>query len=93
MIVGVLRVELAIFDAQSLKDKRRVIAGLKQKIRNRFNVSVAEVDHANAAKRCCLAIAMVSSQARPVHSQLDKIIDLVRRTRGASLVTYEREIL
>ncbi len=41
MIVGALTVELAIFDAQCLKDKRRVILSLKEKLRNRFNVSVA----------------------------------------------------
>ena len=45
MIVGVLTVELAIFEAQSLKDKRRGIQSVKQKLRNGFNVSVAEVGY------------------------------------------------
>jgi len=49
MIVGLLTIDLAIFEAQSLKDKRRVIRGLKERIRGRFNVSVAEIGHANAA--------------------------------------------
>lgn len=92
MTVGVLQVELAIFDAQSLKDKRRVILGLKQRIRNRFNVSVSEVDHANAAKRSTLAVAAVSSDTRLVHSQLDKVVDLIRRTGGVSLLTYKRDM-
>ncbi len=93
MIVGVLTVELAIFDAQTLKDKRRVIVSLKQKLRNRFNVSVAEVAYTNAPKRCRLAVVMVSGEARRIHSQLDKLVDLVRRTGGLSLLTYERELL
>ena len=97
MIEAVLTVELAIFDAQSLKDKRRVISSLKQRLRNRFNVSVAEVGYADTPKRCRLGIAMVSSSAGggsgAVHSQLDKLVDIVRRTGGLSLLDYERELL
>lgn len=93
MIIGVLTVELAIFDAQSLKDKRRVIGSLKQKLRDRFNVSVAELAYADAPKRCRLGVVMVSQRSRLVHSQFDKIVDVVRRTGGLSLLDYERELL
>ncbi len=93
MIIGVLTVELAIFDAQSLKDKRSVIVSLKQKLHNRFNASVAEVAYMDTPKRCRLAIVMVSREARRIHSQLDKLVDFVRRTGGLSLLTYERELL
>ncbi len=93
MIVGVLKVELAIFDAQSLKDKRRVIVSLKQKLRNRFNVCVAEVEYMDMPKRSCLGVATVSQESRVVHSRLDKVVDLVRKTGGVSLLTYHRELL
>ncbi len=96
MIVGVLTVDLAIFDARSLKDKRRVIVSLKQKLRNRFNVSVSEVGLHDAPRRCRLAVAMVSSTtggAGAVHSQLDKIVDMVRRIGSLSLLEYQRELL
>jgi hypothetical protein len=92
MIVGVLTVEVAIFEAQSLKDKRRVILGFKQRLRNRFNVSVAEVGHGDSHKRCQLGIAMVSGDSRGVHSQFDKIVDMVRATAGLTLLEYEREV-
>jgi uncharacterized protein YlxP (DUF503 family) len=88
-----MTVELAIFDAQTLKDKRRVIQGLKQKLRDRFNVSVAEVGHRDAAKRCRLGVAIVSQESRSIHSQLDKVVELVRRTGGLSLLDYQRELL
>jgi uncharacterized protein YlxP (DUF503 family) len=93
MIVGVLTIELAIFDARTLKEKRRVILGLKQKLRNRFNVSVAEVDYLDTPKRCRLGVSMVSRESRTAHSQLDQVVDLVRRTGGVSLLSYEREFL
>lgn len=93
MIVGVLTVDLTIPEAHSLKDKRRVVLSLKQKLRNRFNVSVAEVGNADSPRRCRLGIAVVGESSRPLHAQLDKIVDLVRRTNGLTLIEYEREWL
>ena len=93
MVVGVLTIELAIFDARTLKDKRRVIHGIKQRLRNQFNVSVTEVGYTNTPKRCQLGIAMVSGASRPLHSQLDRIVDVIRRTTSLTLVNYEREVL
>lgn len=93
MIVGAMTIDLAIPEARTLKDKRRVIHGLKQRLRNRFNVSVAEIAHLNTAKRCRIALVMVSNEARPLHAQLDRMVDLVRRTREAVLVDYNREML
>ena len=93
MIVGVLTVELAIFEARSLKDKRRIVQGLKQKLRNRFNVSVAEVGYVDMPKRCRLGVSLISRESRIVHSQLDKIVDFVRRVNGLTLVDYDRQLL
>ena len=93
MIVGVLKVELAIFEARTLKDKRRVVLGMKERLRNRFNVSVAEVAYGDSPKRCRLGIATVSLEARGAHSHLDQVVDMVRRTAGVTLLDYERELL
>ncbi len=93
MIVGVLTVELAIFEAQSLKDKRRVIQSVKQKLRNGFNVSVAEVGYGDSPKRCRLGIVTVSNESKHVHSLLDKIVDMMRRVGGMTLLDYKRELL
>lgn len=93
MIVGVLTVELAVFEAQTLKDKRRVIASLKQRLRNRFNVSVAEVGYWDTPKRCRIGVSMVAAESRAAHSQLDQVVDLVRHTGGVSLLEYHREFM
>jgi len=90
MIVGLLEVDLAILDARSLKDKRQVIRSLKQRLRNKFNVSVAEVDHHDVHKRCLLGVAMVATESRAMHSQFDLIVEAVRHSGGATLVNYER---
>jgi uncharacterized protein YlxP (DUF503 family) len=93
MHVGVLTLELAIYDAYSLKDKRRVIKSLKDRVRARFNVSVAEVDHQDVHRRATVAVAMVSSDPAHVHGCLDQIVDLVRSRIGAGLLDYDKELL
>ena len=92
MIVGVLTLEFAVLGACSLKDKRRVLASVKQRLRNRFNVSVAEVEFHDMPKRCRLAVAMVSNESRAWHSQLDQAVELVRRIPGLTLLDYRREL-
>lgn len=93
MTVGVLTLELAILEARSLKDKRRVIKSLVDRLRNRFNASVAEVGYGDLPKRARLGVATVSNDSRLVHSMLDKMVDVARRSPGVTLVDYQRELL
>jgi len=93
MQVAILTVELAIYESMSLKDKRRVIKSLKDRLAHRFNVSVAEVDHADTMRRATLGIAMVSNDTRHLNQALDKMLNLIRAAAGVSLIDVEREIV
>lgn len=93
MTIGLLTLEFLVPEAQSLKDKRRVVQSVKTRLRNTFNVSVAEVRHLENRRQCGLAVVMISREARPLHSQLDKMVDMVRHTAGLTLVDYQREML
>jgi uncharacterized protein YlxP (DUF503 family) len=93
MRVGVLRLEIAVYESLSLKDKRRVIKSLIQRIKNRYNVSVAEVEHLDSRQRATLAVAMVANDSAFIHGCLDKIVDFVRCGGGGSLIDYEKELL
>lgn len=93
MIVAVLTLDLAVFEAQTLKDKRRILQGFKQRLRDKFNVSVAEVAYGDSPKRCRLGIAAVSRVMAEAHSLLDRIVDVARQTNGLTLLEYEREML
>jgi len=86
-------VRLAIFEALSLKDKRRVVKSLKDRIANTHNVSVAEVDDLDHRQAATLGIAMVSNDARFVESALARIVDQIRAFGRASLLTYDIELL
>ena len=93
MVVGVLHLSLMIPEAMSLKDKRRVIKGFKDRLGGRHNVSVAEVGDLDTHRRARVAVAMVSNDRRFTDSCLSKIVDEVRRQRGLTLLDYELELL
>jgi uncharacterized protein len=93
MVVGVLQVEIAIPDAFSLKDKRRVVKSLKDRIAHGHNVSIAEVGALDEHRRSILGVAMVSNDGRYVQGALDKLVDFVRLTPQVSLIDYQIELL
>lgn len=92
MVIGALRLKLAVFESVSLKDKRRVVSSLKQRLSDRYNASVAEIGSLDHRQQAELGVAVVANDARFVESCLDRIVDYVRQDRGASLVDYETEI-
>lgn len=92
MIVGVLRVRLGVFEAHTLKDKRRVIKSLKDRIGARHNVSIAEVDDLDHCQAATFGLAMVANETRFVESALSKIVDEIRAEPRASLLEYEIDV-
>ena len=93
MHVGILQLDLSIPEALTLKDKRRVILSLKDRIANSHNVSVAEVDRLDEYQRSIIGIAMVSNDKRYVEGGLSKIVDLVKMNSGTNLLDYQIEML
>ena len=93
MHIGVLQLDLAIPSAESLKDKRRAILSLKDRIANGHNVSVAEVDRLDEHKRCIMGVAMLSNDKRYVEGGLSKIVDMVKADANVNLTDYQIEML
>jgi uncharacterized protein YlxP (DUF503 family) len=91
MIVGTLRVRLLIREARSLKDKRQVVQSIKERLRNRFNVSVAEIENQDNRQLAVLGMAMVSSEAHHAKVVLSKIVEGLRSHPVAELLDYELE--
>jgi len=77
MVVGVMTWELHLAGCQSLKDKRRVVKSLKDRLHQRFNVSAAEVDHHDAWQRAALACSVVSNERRHAEEVLGSCDRLV----------------
>ena len=93
MTIGVLQLELSIGDAMTLKDKRRVVKSLKDRIAHGRNVSVAEVAALDLHRTAVLGVAMVGNDIRYVEGALSKIVDFVRSVGTVDLVDYEIELL
>ena len=91
MIVGVLELRVSVFDAMSLKDKRRVIKSLKDRISNKYNVSIAEVGQNDNIRTSTLGVSLVANDSRFVESSLSKIVDFVRSVPQLSLIDYTIE--
>ena len=93
MTIGVLYLDLLVPDARSLKDKRRVIKGLKDRMHGKFNCSVAEIEYQDVWTRCRLAACVVSGDSRHANTQLNEIASFAGRQFGAELADYRIEML
>jgi hypothetical protein len=93
MIVGVCRVTLRLPENGSLKDKRQVVRSLTQRLRNKFNVAVAEVDDNDRWQIATIGVTCLSNDARHAQEQLDTIITFIERTRlDAELIDAEIDV-
>jgi uncharacterized protein YlxP (DUF503 family) len=93
MIVGLLTLDLHLPEANSLKSKRKVIKGLKDRIKKKFNVSIAEVGGLDLWQRCEIGIAFVSNDARLVDKVFNEIRNIVLDTPSAELLNSDVEML
>ncbi len=92
MIVGTLRVRLLVRQSKSLKDKRQVIRSIKDRLRNAYNVSVAEVEAEDNRQLAVLGVAMVSNEVQHVKSCLEQILGQLRVHPVAELLDHEIEV-
>ena len=93
MVIGVLQVELFIGDSVSLKDKRRVVASLKERLHRQHSVAVAEVDRLDAHQVAVLGIVSVSNSTRHTQGVLSKVLDQLRANPRFVLSDQQTEIL
>ena len=93
MEIGVLTLQLHLHEAESLKDKRRVIRSLTGRVRSRHNVAVAEVDHQDVWQRAALGIVAISTTAAHVEQQLAAVADEIDRVEPGLVTRTEVEFL
>lgn len=91
-VYGRARWELRIPDCQSLKDKRRVVHGLRDRTRSRLKVSAAETDYQDDVRRAEISIAFVSSDATLARTILDRADDLIASDPRVYVLETESEI-
>lgn len=92
-MVGILSLELSIPGSSSLKSKRRVIKSIIDRVRTKFNVSIAEVGNQELWQRCSLVVACVSNDGRHANSVLDSVVGYIEKCSEAELTGYSIEII
>ncbi|MBD3167172.1 DUF503 family protein [bacterium] len=85
--IGLLELDLMIPDAHSLKEKRAVIRSIKDRVRNSYNVSLAEVAEQKKYQRSHLAVVAVATDRKEVEKRFNGVQELVEITPGAILLT------
>ena len=93
MVVGLLRLDIRLPEAQSLKERRWILKSLITRVRNRFNVSVAEVDPEDVWQRATVAVAHVGSDQPHTNKLLDQILDLAEGLRQIEVLDSQIEFL
>ena len=93
MIVGVCTVELFLSDSRSLKDKRQILLSLKDRLRAKLNLSVAEIDGQDLWQKAVLGLACVANETRHCNQVLDQAINLIGGEPTVEIVQSRIELL
>jgi uncharacterized protein YlxP (DUF503 family) len=93
VVIGLLTLELNIPSAHSLKDKRRVLKSLQARLRNEFNISVAEVSEHDIWRNAVIAVVCVSNDSKYAHGLLNRVANWIENARlDCVLADYQIEL-
>jgi uncharacterized protein YlxP (DUF503 family) len=93
MPVGLLTLEVHIGHAQSLKDKRQVLRSLKDRLRAKFNVAVAELEYHDTWQRSVVGIVTISSEAHHLEESLQQVLAEADSILGPLLTSHTVEVI
>ena len=93
MVIAVCTITLHLHDNRSLKGKRQVVRPLVEKVRARFNASVAEVGDQELWQRAVVGVACVSGDAHHANEMIDRIVDFVEAHAAAEVLDYQVELV
>lgn len=92
MLIGTLRIEFRLHAVFSKKEKRSISSKLKDKVRYKFNVSVAEIEDLESLQSLVLAVIMVSNETRHIQSTLSKVLSQIEASNTEEILDVSTEI-
>ena len=93
LFISLLTIELMIPWAKSLKDKRSAVRGLKDRLRSRFNASVAEVAYQDKWQRAVIAVCILGSDRRQLESEMAKVRQLCEEAQDLQIADVHQQWL
>ena len=91
MLIGTMTAQIYMHGIASLKEKRGIVKSLINRLRNRFNISVSEVDQQDSRSSAVIGIAVVSNDARFIDQQLDTVLNFMQNDGRFYIGQVERE--
>ncbi|MFO7154773.1 MAG: DUF503 domain-containing protein [Caldicoprobacter oshimai] len=91
MVIGVCKINLLIEEAFSLKEKRRIVKSLIERLKSRFNASIAEIGLNDKWQSAAIGIACVSNEGGHIDSMLSSIIEFVENDGRVVITDYNTE--
>ncbi len=92
MVVGTLKIEFRLHDNRSLKGKRKVVKSIVDKVKSRFNVSIAEIGSNDIWQKIELGISAVGNDRRHIDSSLNRVLSYIDSLYLAEIVDTQMEI-
>ncbi len=94
MAIGACTIELYLPENQSLKGKRQVVNSIKGRLKSRFNISIAEIDHLDVWQRATIGVVMLSNDRVHIDREFSKILNFLEASQYASyLMDFSVEFL
>jgi uncharacterized protein YlxP (DUF503 family) len=93
MVVGLASIDVHFPESGSLKTKRQFLKRIKDRVRNRFNVSIAEVDHNDLWQRTTLGVSVIANEKQFANKVLSGVVDFISKVDGVEMLDYSIELL
>ncbi len=93
MVVGVCKISFLIHESNSLKRKRQVLKSLIQKVKNRFNISIAEVEDNDLWQKGTIGFCMIGNNNKFVNSAVDRAINFIRELNVIDMTDCSVELI
>jgi uncharacterized protein YlxP (DUF503 family) len=91
MVIGAVKIVIYAPWVHSLKEKRMVVKSVCAKVRNKFNVSIAEVDNQDACQSIVLGFACVTGERSHADSIIDNVLNFIENNSEGEIISIERE--
>ncbi|NLJ67133.1 MAG: DUF503 domain-containing protein [Clostridiales bacterium] len=93
MFVAIAEIDIRLYNSQSLKEKRQILKSLVSKIRNQFNVSIAEIDGLDTWQRASLGFACVANNSVQAEKQMNRVLEYIEQDIRLEVVNIRKDIL
>jgi len=93
MVIGVLTIDVGIPGAFSLKEKRMIVNRIRDRVKHRYNVSIAEVDDNDIWNSACIGIVAVSNDQGHLNEMLSKVVAFIETIRDCHIEDYQMEFI